>query len=255
MRILIIGSNNVIAKKLIDFNTDEYVFSLLKNTEDLPWRFGDKCGISDFNKVDRIVFLAWSKSDLNLSLQSLKYILQFNQNLPVPIKLLFISSYSIFGETRYGMSKLFGEEIVNSYGGKFIRSPLIVDNKETFELSKLINFVKVFKTLPSNAVWGGEFEILPLSRLIFEIDFWIKNPDLFKSPGLLQSPLDVISVRDLLTNFDIHNVKEYRIVDWIAKILFNFITIWGSKSRTLDSTLSFYSQRKEIKSQYRSLSV
>jgi hypothetical protein len=86
--------------------------------------------------------VAWNKRDLNSSLNSLNYILNIKNNSFHDIDLLFISSYSIFNKTRYGISKLFGEELVKSHGGKFIRSPLIKDNLDTYEQTlELLNFL------------------------------------------------------------------------------------------------------------------
>jgi len=150
MVILLIGGRNKIASQLVVDLNNQHSFKFLTNNSSGVWRFGEECNLSDFDKIDRIIFLAWNKRDLNSSLNSLNYILNIKNSSFHDIDLLFISSYSIFNKTRYGISKLIGEELVKSHGGKFIRSPLIKDNLDTYELKGLLKFVKLFPIIPSN---------------------------------------------------------------------------------------------------------
>lgn len=254
MKTLLIGHNNSIAKKLTESMTNEFTFTHLTNQYSLPWRFGDQINLSDFEEADRIIFLAWSKSDLDLSLNALKLVLKSNKNLKSPVNFLFISSYSIFNCTRYGVSKLFGEELVKSFGGQFIRTPLIYDNVETYELKKLIKTIKLFRFMPSNNVWGGTFEIMKLDSLIEEISSWIKGPDAFPSPGFNETKMNPVSIRDFFMLLNITDLKTSYFVDFGTKILQVFILFWGSKSRKLDSIVSFYPHNDEyVKQRYHDL--
>jgi hypothetical protein len=255
MKILLIGHNNSIAKKLIENNGNCHTFTRLRNQAGLPWRFGEVCNLEDFTKIDRIVFLAWDKSDLELSLTALKHILSINQSLTQPINLLFLSSYSVFSNTRYGISKLFGEEYVNSFGGKFIRSPLIYDNMDTLELRRLVTLVKVFRILPSEGIWGGNLQILQLTELLTEINSWINDPNGFKSPGLNPTQFRITSIHNLVSGYGIKGIRNFLIVDSATKFLFIAIRIWGSRPRILDSILSLYPKEVRVKQRYCDLSL
>jgi hypothetical protein len=251
MKIMIIGHSSEISSKLMDINLFEYSFVTLTNCSGLPWRFGEECNLKDFLDVERIIFLAWDKSNLNSSYLSLKYIMNTINSFPTPINLLFISSYAIFNGTRYGNSKLFGEEIVNSHGQKFIRVPLIYDNVGTFELTKLIKLVKIFKILPSSEKWGGEFEVVKYQDLSSEIIEWINFPTGFQSPGFTNVDFKKFSIRNLLSIYGITELKNNFFVDLFAKILLYIIFIYGSKSRIFDSILSFYPQnQKSVKQKF-----
>ena len=90
--------------------------------------------------------------------------------------------------------------------------------------------------------------------LIEEISSWIKRPDAFPSPGFNETKMNPVSIRDFFMLLNITDLKNSYFVDFGTKILQVFILFWGSKSRKLDSILSFYPHNDEyVKQRYHDL--
>jgi hypothetical protein len=213
----------------------------MRNTDCNEWRFGQDLNTDDLRTSDRIIFLAWSKKDVNQSINELARFVSAVRKFSHSSNLLFISSFSVFNRTRYGISKLLGEEIAEASGAKYIRLPLITDLVNTHEIRRVQQFIELFKRVPLSKVWGGNIFRVSIPTVIREIDSWLMDPDSFRSSSL--SEVNNINITDLFQKDAPRKIVESYFLSLVALCLKKVIEVFGTNNRSVDSFYSYFNNK------------
>jgi hypothetical protein len=242
MRILLVGSKSQFALALQNhFNSKGHFVTEMRNTDCNEWRFGQDLNTDDLRTSDRIIFLAWSKKDVNQSINEFARFVSAVRKFSHSSNLLFISSFSVFNRTRYGISKLLGEEIAEASGAKYIRLPLITDLVNTQEIRRVQQFIELFKRVPFSKIWGGDIFRVSIPTVITEIESWVIDPDSFRSSSL--SEVGNINIIDLFQRDNPHKIVESYFLSLVALCLKKVIEIFGNTNRSVDSFYSYFNNK------------
>lgn len=242
MNILLVGSKSQFALALQNhFRSKGHFVSEMRNSDCNEWRFGQELNIEDLRDSERIIFLAWSKNDVNQSVYEFARFVNAVRKFSQSSNLLFISSFSVFNWTRYGVSKLLGEEIAEASGAKYIRLPLITDLVNTQEITKVQQFIELFKRVPLSKIWGGDIFRVSIPNVITEIDSWLIDPESFRSSSL--SEVGNINVIDLFQKDNSNKIVESYFLSIVALCLKKLIEVFGTTNRSVDSFYSYFNNK------------